>query len=150
MCSLSSKINLQPPLQLGRFLVEIGNEVVANFQDCSGLTVEYEVQEVIEGGNNEFVLKLPGRRKFTNITLKRGVTANAQFLTWRPKIEGGKIKVEKKNLSILLFNQAGETVKTWNVVQAYPVKWTGPDLKATSMEVAIESLELAHEGWTEK
>ncbi|MGH2533463.1 MAG: phage tail protein [Thermomicrobiales bacterium] len=150
MCSMSSKVNLQPPLQVGRFLVEIGNEVVANFQDCSGIAVEFEVQEVIEGGNNEFILKLPGRRKFTNITLKRGVTTNPQFMNWRPKVEGGKITVEKKNLSIILFSHTGDPVKRWNVVQAFPMKWTGPDLKASSMEVAIESLELAHEGWTEK
>jgi phage tail-like protein len=147
---MSSKINLQPPLQVGRYLVEVGNEVVANFQDCSGLTVEFEVQEVIEGGNNEFILKIPGRRKFSNITLKRGVTSNAQFMNWRPKVEGGKITVEKKNLSIVLFDHMGVPVKRWDVVQAYPTKWTGPDLKASSMEIAIETLDLAHEGWTEK
>ena len=86
-------INL--PLQSGRFLVEIGSEVVANFQECTGLTMEVEVQEYVEGGNNEFVHKLPGRVKYTNITLKRGVTDNAQFSAWRPKVEGGKITVEQ-------------------------------------------------------
>jgi phage tail-like protein len=134
------------PLQSGRFLVEIGSEVVANFQECSGLTVEVEVQEYVEGGNNEFVHKLPGRMKFPNITLKRGFTDNAQFMNWRPKIEGGKIKVERKNLSIILFTHGGETVKRWEISDAYPVKWTGPDLKATSMEILIESVELAHTG----
>lgn len=137
------------PLQSGRFLVEIGSEVVANFQDCSGLSMEVEVQEYIEGGNNEFVHKLPGRLKFGNITLRRGVTDNTQFAMWRPKIEGGKITVERKNISIILFSHSGETVKTWEVTEAYPVKWTGPDLKASSMDVAIETLELAHQGWRE-
>lgn len=137
------------PLQSGRFLVEIGKEVVAHFQECTGLTFEVEVQEYIEGGNNEFVHKLPGRIKYGNITLKRGVTDNKQFANWRPKIEGGKITVERKNLSIILFNHAGETVKTWEVAEAYPVKWTGPDMRASSMEIAIESIELAHEGWKE-
>jgi phage tail-like protein len=139
-----------PPLQSGRFLVEIGSEVVANFQECSGLTVEVEVQEYVEGGNNEFVHKLPGRMKYTNITLKRGITDNAQFTAWRPKIEGGKIALERKNLSIILFNHAGETVKTWEVTDAYPIKWTGPDMRAASMDIAIESLELAHRGWRER
>ncbi len=137
------------PLQSGRFLVEIGSEVVANFQECSGLTVEVEVQEYIEGGNNEFIHKLPGRMKFTNITLKRGVTDNKQFSSWRPKVEGGKITVERKNISIILFSHSGETVKTWEVTDAYPVKWTGPDMRASSMDVAIETLELAHQGWRE-
>jgi phage tail-like protein len=143
-------IDAMPPLQSGRFLVEIGSEVVANFQECTGLTVEVEVQEYVEGGNNEFVHKLPGRMKYTNITLKRGISDNPQFATWRPKIEGGKISVEPKNLSIILFNHAGETVKRWEVTDAYPVKWTGPDMRASSMEVAIETLEIAHSGWSEQ
>lgn len=137
------------PLQSGRFLVEIGSEVVANFQECSGLSVEIEVQEFIEGGNNEYVEKRPGRMKYTNITLKRGITDNPQFTLWRPKVEGGKIAVERKNLSIILFNHSGETVKTWQVTDAFPVKWSGPDMRASSMEVAIETLELAHRGWRE-
>ena len=140
-------INL--PLQSGRFLVEIGSEVVANFQECTGLTMEVEIQEYVEGGNNEFIHKLPGRVKYTNITLKRGVTDNTQFANWRPKIEGGKITVERKNISIILFSHSGETVKTWEVTEAFPVKWTGPEMRASSMDVAIESLELAHEGWRE-
>ncbi|HEY7036880.1 MAG TPA: phage tail protein, partial [Thermomicrobiales bacterium] len=143
-------IDAMPPLQSGRFLVEIGSEVVANFQECTGLTVEVEVQEYVEGGNNEYIHKLPGRMKYTNITLKRGISDNPQFASWRPKVEGGKISVEPKNLSIILFNHAGETVKTWEVTDAYPVKWTGPDMRASSMDVAIETLELAHRGWRER
>lgn len=143
-------VDLFPPLQSGRFLVEIGSEVVAHFQECSGLTVEVEVQEYMEGGNNEFIHKLPGRMKYPNITLKRGITDNPQFSQWRPKIEGGKITVESKNLSIILFGHAGETVKTWEVTDAFPVKWTGPDMRASSMDVAIESIELAHRGWRER
>jgi phage tail-like protein len=137
-------------LQSGRFLVEIGSEIVANFQECSGLTLEIEVQEYVEGGNNEFIHKLPGRMKYTNITLKRGISDNAQFASWRPKVEGGKITVQPKNISIILFNHSGETVKTWEVAEAYPVKWTGPDMRASSMDIAIETLELAHQGWKER
>ena len=133
-------------LQSGRFLVEIGSEVVANFQECSGLTVEVEVQEYVEGGNNEFIHKLPGRMKYTNITLKRGISDNPQFTQWRPKIEGGKIAVERKNLSIILFTHSGETAKRWEVSDAYPIKWTGPDLRASSMEILLESVELVHTG----
>jgi phage tail-like protein len=146
---MSAKVNLTPPLQSGRFLVEIGKDPVAYFQDCSGLTFEIEVQEYSEGGNNEFIHKLPGRAKYSNITLKRGVTVDTTFADWRPKIKDGKITVEKKNLSIILFDHTGTTIKRWNVTEAYPVKWTGPDMKASSMEVAIETLELAHEGWVE-
>jgi phage tail-like protein len=137
------------PQQSGRFLVEIGSEVVANFQECTGLSMEVEVQEYVEGGNNEFIYKLPGRVKYTNITFRRGVTDNRQFADWLPKIEGGKISVERKNISIILLSHAGETVRTWEVAEAFPIKWTGPDMRVSSMDVAIESLELAHEGWRE-
>ncbi len=147
---MESTLSLTPPLQSGRYLVEIGSEVVAFFQDCSGLSLEVEVQEVIEGGNNEFIRKLPGRIKYSNITLKRGISDNKQFIAWRPRIEGGKIIVERKTVLIMLFSHAGQTVKTWEVKEAYPIKWTGPDLRATSMEVAIETLELAHQGWKEQ
>ena len=139
-----------PPLQTGRFLIEIGSEVVAYFQECSGLNVEVEVEEYQEGGNNDFVHKLPGRMKYGNITLKRGVSDNPLFMTWRPKIEGGKLAVESKNVSIILFNHAGETVKAWEISEAYPVKWTGPDFRASSMDVAVETIELAHQGWRER
>jgi phage tail-like protein len=145
-----AKVAATPPLQVGRFLVEIGKDVVANFQDCTGLSVEFEVQEYTEGGNNEFIHKLPGRMKYSNITLKRGISNDPQFAQWRPRIVDGKLSIAPKNLSIILFNHAGETVKTWNVKDAYPVKWTGPDMRASSMDVAIETMELAHRGWTER
>jgi phage tail-like protein len=145
-----SKVGATPPLQVGRFLVEVGKDVVANFQDCTGLSVEFEVQEYTEGGNNEFIHKLPGRMKYSNITLKRGISNDPQFSQWRPRIVDGKLSIEPKNLSIILFNHAGETVKTWHVKDAYPVKWSGPDMRASSMDVAIETLELAHRGWTER
>jgi phage tail-like protein len=140
---------LWPPLQSGRFLVEMGAEVVAHFQECNGLNMEVEVFEYVEGGHNEFVHKLPGRIKYANIVLKRGVTDNKQFAAWRPTATATGFVVERKNLSIILFDVGGTTLRKWEVTGAYPVKWTGPDLKATSMEVAVESLELAHRGWRE-
>src|SRR5829696_2432065 len=138
------------PLQSGRFLIEMGTLAVANFQECSGLATEVEVLEVIEGGHNEFVHKLPGRIKYPNIVLKRGVTDNRQFADWRPTTTGRQIIMKRQNLSIILFDHGGAPVRRWNVTGAYPVKWTGPDMKASSMEVAIETLELAHQGWREE
>ena len=132
------------------FVVVIPGHEIGRFGECSGLAVEYDVLEYAEGGNNGFIHKIPGRMKYPNITLKRGISDNPQFASWRPKVEGGKISVEPKNLSIILFDHAGETVKTWEVTEAYPVKWTGPDMRASSMDVAIETLELAHRGWRER
>jgi phage tail-like protein len=122
---------------------------VADFQDCTGLAVEVEVTEVVEGGANGGAHKLPGRLKYPNITLRRGATADAAFAAWRPTLSGGKLVVARKPVSIVLFDHAGATVRRWEVAGAYPVKWTGPELKAGSMEVAIEALELAHDGWSE-
>jgi phage tail-like protein len=137
------------PLQTGRFRIEIGGAAVAHFQDCSGLTMEIEILEHQEGGNNDYVHKLPGRVKWTNITFKRGVTDDDAFLKWRPSIEGGKIVVERKNLTIALLAHDGTAAKMWTVREAYPVKYTGPDMRASSMDTAIETLELAHTGWNE-
>ena len=138
-----------PPLQSGRFLVEMGSQVVAHFQECTGLNMEVEVFEYMEGGHNEFVHKLPGRIKYANIVLKRGVTDNKQFADWRPAATATGIVLKPMNLSVILFDHAGGPLRRWNVVGAYPVKWTGPDLKASSMEVVVETLELAHKGWSE-
>jgi phage tail-like protein len=139
----------RPLLQTGRFVVEMDNILVAYFQECSGLSFEVETQEIVEGGNNEFVRKIPGKAKYSNITLKRGLTDSSQFLDWRPTFSNGKITIQRKMLSIKIFTHGGETIKQWDVTGAFPIKWTGPDLKATGMEVAIESLELVHEGWKE-
>jgi phage tail-like protein len=141
---------LLPPFQAGRFLVEVGHAAVAAFQEVAGLAVEVEVQEVVEGGHNGFVHKLPGRLKYPNLTLKRGVTADPAFAAWRPTLAAGRLVVVRQTVAILLLDHAGTTVRTWEVRGAYPVKWTGPDLKAASMEVVIESLELAHQGWSEQ
>jgi len=131
-------------------LIEMEKLAVANFQECSGLAIEVEVLEVIEGGHNEFIHKLPGRIKYPNIVLKRGVTESRQFADWRPVATDKQIMMTRQNLSIILFDHSGAQIRRWEVTGAYPVKWTGPDMKATSMEVAIETLELAHQGWREE
>jgi phage tail-like protein len=138
-----------PLAQLGRFLIEAGGRAVACFQEASGLAVEHEVQEVVEGGENGAVHKLPGRRKYPNLTLKRGLGLDPSFAAWRPRLAGGKLVVERKSVAIVLVGHGGETLRRWEVAGAWPAKWTGPDPKAGSMEVAVETLELAHAGWSE-
>ena len=142
------KLN-QTILHSGRFVVEMDSVLVAFFQECSGLSFEIDTMEVFEGGNNEFLRRIPAKAKYSNITLKRGMTDSKQFLEWRPTFANGKITVQRKALSIKVFTHNGETIKQWDVKGAFPVKWSGPDLRASTMEVAIESIELAHEGWKE-
>lgn len=128
-----------------RFYVEMGGNSAAVFTEVSGLSVEMAVEEIEEGGNNGFTHRLPGRCKVSNLTLKRGMTANNDFFKWIMEVAQGKI--ERRNLSLILYTIEGEPMLRWNFNNAYPVKWSGPQFKADANAIAIESLELAHEGF---
>ena len=84
--------------------------------------------------------------KYANLTLRWGTTDDAELWQWRQKAADGL--VERKNGSIVLLDEAGEEKIRWNFVAAWPTKWTGPSFNATGSEVAIETLEIAHEGLT--
>ncbi len=127
-----------------RFRVEIDGITVAHFSDVSGLQVETETEPYEEGGLNDFVHQLPKRTKFQNITLKRGITDVDELWQWHQEVVSGKFK--RKNGSIILLDESGDDTWRWNFSKAFPVKWTGPELKADSNTVAFESVELAHHG----
>ncbi|MBL7208499.1 MAG: phage tail protein [Dehalococcoidia bacterium] len=127
-----------------RFHVEIDGIEEAAFGECSGLEAETEVLTYEQGGVNDHPDKLPGRTKFTNVSLKRGVTDSNALWEWYSKVIQGK--VERKSFSIILYDPKGSEVKRWSFERAYPVKWSGPGLKSEENTVAIESLELTHEG----
>jgi phage tail-like protein len=133
------------PFRGYNFAVEIEGLVAGGFSEVTGLEVELEVQDYREGGINGFVHKRAGPAKYaSNLVLKRGMTDSKVLWNWYWNVVHGI--VARKNVSILLLDEAGEEKVRWNFEQAYPVKWTGPDLRATTNEVAIESLELAHKG----
>jgi phage tail-like protein len=126
------------------FGVEIDGIEEAVFRECSGLESEIEVLSYEEGGVNDHPHKLPGRAKFPNVILKRGVTDSKDLWEW---FSGGiKGKIERKTVHIILCNAKGEEVRRWTFDGAYPIKWTGPSLNANENTLAIETLELAHEG----
>lgn len=127
-----------------RFRVEIDGIAVAHFSDVSGLQAETETEPYEEGGLNDFVHQLPKRTKFQHITLKRGITDVDELWRWHQEVVSGKFK--RKNGSIILLDEAGEDRWRWNFANAFPVKWTGPDLKADGSAVAFETVELAHNG----
>ena len=127
-----------------RFAVQIDQVDVALFSECSALTIENEVFEYQEGGLNTYVHKLPTRTKYGNVTLKRGVDDSQQLHTWFMQIAASRIK--RQNVSIILYDATGKEVRRWDLQNAYPCKWTGPDLKADAGAVAVETVELAHEG----
>jgi phage tail-like protein len=127
-----------------RFYVQIEGHTEAVFTEVTGLQVEMQVFEYQEGGNNGFLHRLPGPVKVSNITLKRGLTASNDFFKWLMDIASRK--VTRRHLSVLLFNTMGEEIVRWNFLNAYPVKWVGPQFNSTSAATAIETLELAHDG----
>jgi phage tail-like protein len=134
----------QDPYNNFNFLVEIDGIARAAFHECSGFDSTIDVLEHREGGENTTPRKLPGQTKYSNITLKRGITDDKELYEWhRAAIQGA---LERKNGSIVLLDRAGKEVARWNFVRAWPVKWTGPSLSAEGNDVAIEQLDLAHEG----
>jgi phage tail-like protein len=126
------------------FLVEIDGITRAAFQECSGFDSTVDVIEHREGGENTTLRKLPGMTKYSNIQLKWGMTDDRDLYDWHRSIVQGNI--ERKNGSIVMLNRLGEEVARWNFVRAWPSKWDGPDLNAEGTDVAIEALELVHEG----
>jgi phage tail-like protein len=134
------------PFHAYNFLVEIDGITRAGFRECSGLDTTQDPIDYREGNEGPTVRKLPGLVTYSNITLNRGMTDDAELWDWRQKAMDGK--VERKNGSIVLLNDIGEEVSRWNFREGWPTKWTGPGFNATSNEVAIETLEIVHEGVT--
>jgi phage tail-like protein len=127
-----------------RFYVEIGGMPQAVFTEVDGLQVEMDVLEYEEGGNNGFVHRLPGRTKVGRLTLKRGMTGSNEFFKWCMEITQGKIT--RRNISVVMYDTAGTERMRWSFEKAYPVKWVGPQFTATGTTMAIETVELAHDG----
>ena len=126
------------------FLVEIDGITRAGFHEVSGIDSTIDVVEHREGGDNTSPRKLPGLTKHANIVLKRGITDDTQLWQWHLDAVNGTLT--RKNGSIVLKDRRGNEVARWNFVNAWPSKWTGPNLTAEGTDVAIETLELAHEG----
>lgn len=132
------------PFSSYNFKLEIEGITVAGFSEVTGLNSEQNVVEYREGDEGITPRKLPGLTKFGNITLKRGISPDLQIYNWRKTVTDGDIT--RKNVSIVLHNEKHDEVVRWNLINAWPSKYTGPDLKANANEVAIEAIELAHEG----
>lgn len=125
------------------FLVEIDGLSVAGFTEV-GLTTESGIIEYREGSDTATVRKLPGLRKYSNITLKRGFTQNRDLWNWRKTSIDGK--TERKSGSIILLDESRKEALRWNFSEGWISKWEGPALNATANEAAVESLEIAVEG----
>ena len=133
------------PLPVFHFTVQWGG-IRIGFSEVTGLTQENQAIEYRDGSFLEYSsIKMPGLRKFGNITMKRGVVAgDNEFFSWLSTVKLNT--VERRDLTISLLNEEHLPMMTWKVHNAFPVKVEGPQLKASGNEVAIESIELAHEG----
>lgn len=119
----------------------------AAFQEVSGLESTIDVESVVEGGENRFVHQLPKPVKHANLKLKRGLTdKNSGLVKWcKDTIENDfSKKIEPKGLVIKLLDSDGDAVATWNVGNAYPIKWSLDAFDAMKNEIAIETIELAY------
>ncbi|SFR65126.1 phage tail protein [Halogeometricum limi] len=134
-----------------RFLVEVDGLVVGGFSEVSGLTVEMETARYEEGGVNAFVHQFPTRLTHPNLVLKRGLTDDASFWQWmQDAVATSPVPLElatlRKNVRVVLLDAAGDESLGWEFLRAYPIKWVGPEFDAARGAVAIETLELVHEG----
>jgi phage tail-like protein len=133
------------PIPKFHFLVQWGGSRVG-FSEVTGLDIQVEAIEYREGSSPDYSkIKMPGLHKFSNITLKRGTfESDTEYYAWINTVNLNK--VERRDVTISLLNEKHEPVITWRVQNAFPVKLQASDLKADGNEVAIETLELAHEG----
>ncbi|GAB4178107.1 MAG: phage tail protein [Calditrichia bacterium] len=132
------------PLQTLNFRIEIDQIQVATFIECHGLEIYRNYSFYYEGGNNEFAYTIPGPVYHPPIFLKKGIIHNIVFFDWfNMKSQDEQLR---KNGSIILCKPNGEEAHRWNFFNALPVRWTGPSFNALRDELAIEAIELVHEG----
>jgi phage tail-like protein len=122
----------------------VASIAMGGFSECAGLEMTLDVEEYREGGNNGVVLKFPSRIKWTNLRLKRGVTASDSLWLWHYAFVQGQ--VQRRDGIVALRDEEQIPVKVWSFRRGLPVKWTGPSMNAAQGQVAIEELEITHEG----
>jgi phage tail-like protein len=133
------------PFSQFNFIIEIDGVVKAGFSECSGLTSDSNIIEYREGNEKTLTArKLPGLAKFPNIVLKRGQTADTSLWDWRKKVIDGE--TSRTNGSIVLLDEARKPALTWHFREGWPCKLEAPALNGKTSEVAIEMLEICHEG----
>jgi phage tail-like protein len=122
------------------------------FQECSGLEVEMEVKEHMEGGSNDAIVRHVGRAKYTNLVLKRGMfygdsgQVNRDLWNWIQGVVGGERPVRRYDGIVEVMSVGDQVAGTWSFVRGLPARLRGPELNAKTGEIAIEELHIAHEG----
>jgi phage tail-like protein len=128
-----------------QFALELEGIELARFTGCTGLSINTEVveyQDTLANGN-PVIRKRPGRTKYEDIVLKRGLSADKAITDWHQKVVDGT--VERANGSIVVYDSTGAEVDRWNFESGWPSKWSGGDLSADTDDVMIEELTISHE-----
>jgi phage tail-like protein len=136
--------NRNDPYKAFNFLVEIDGIQVAGFAECTGLSTETDIIEYREGSERGGLRKIPGLTKFSNITLKRGLTQNRDLWNWHKVVINGG--VDRRSGAIIVLGDDHAPVARFQFREGWPSKWEGPRFNAKSSEIALETLEIAHEG----
>lgn len=136
------------PLASFSFYVEVQGKLVGRFQEVGGLGSESEVidYKASDKGGAELFHKVPGRLKWQDIVMKRGITDDMDIWDWRQEIEEGRVQMARRNGSIVMYGQTNDEIARWNFENGWPSKVTGPSLTAKSNEIGIEELTIVHEG----
>ena len=134
------------PFQAFRFQVEVEGITQAGFREVTIPDSAQDPIEYREGNEPPTARKLPGLIKYGNVTLKGGITDSLELAQWRRLVEQGKMSDARRNMSIFVLDEDGNQISRWEFSAAWPSKYDAPDLNATGNEIAIETLEIAHEG----
>ena len=140
---------------VARFTFTVDGMNIGRFMEVSGLSAEIDVTTITEGGQNQYELKRPGRMKWPNIVLKRGITDTDELNGWFLRSSGtgfsGKSdRITRSTGALSLLRPDGNILRTWEFDGAFPVKWTGPSFTTSGSDVATEQLEIAHNGFKPK
>lgn len=135
-----------------RFLLEVDDVEIGVFREVSGLQVTVEVQEVAEGGQNGYTHKLPSRMSWPNITFKRGLTKSDALFEWLQKSSGEGFAGEGNTLNrstgaITVLDYLGNRLRSFDLIDVFPVRWKGPDFSIGNVAPLEEELEIAHHGF---
>lgn len=136
--------NRKDPYLAFNFFVEIDGIVVAGFTDVSGLSIETQIERKNFGGENHREYAFINQTKYTDITLKHGVTSDEYLWNWYQQVINGNI--ERHNGSVCLLDHAGNPKIWWDFLEAFPCKWEGPVFSSTGNAVAAETIVLTHNG----
>lgn len=138
----------EDPLLGFNFALDVGGQVAGYFTECSGVGSEHEIVEhkVVDNKGHEVVRKIPGRLKWQDVTLKRGITSDLEIWKWRDNVIKGLMGDARKNISIIMMDRSYTEVAKWDFINAWPSKVTGPAFKADDNNFGVEELTIVHEG----